>query len=143
MGDSADTALIAASSVHEESAYSHFLYFHLRYGEELQQIERHLEGVTNDLEKRHSTIYRHWHEALKHLRQGVYLISKRIPLPDPEKFLESIKTFSITSAIRFLRDLASACGLNLESLWVKQFHEHINILLQTHLQMMQQQERAR
>lgn len=112
-----------------EGAQRVFEEFLTLYQPTLVRTEYYLEQIMEELEPEYAEAYRPWHQALHNLFRGVYLISKKIPLSDPEGFMESLRMFSFDSAIRFLYDLCISCRLALQRDWIENFHKHINMLL--------------
>ena len=109
-----------------ESAFESFLTL---YHPLLSKIDHYLEHVMSEIGPTYARAYMPWHTALHDLCSGVFLISKKIPLPDTERFIEALKTFSFESAIQFLYDLCLSCRILLERDWIKKFQEHIHTLL--------------
>lgn len=73
--------------------------------------------------------YRPWHQSLTNLLQGVYLLSKKIPLPNPDEFLDALRTFSFSGTVNFLHDICLCCRIKLEQDWKERFRQHIDALL--------------
>jgi hypothetical protein len=111
-----------------EGAQRVFEEFLVLYQPALSSVQHYLERVIFEAPD-YADAYKPWHKALQDLFQGVYLTAKRIPLPDPDAFLEALRMFSFQSAIQFLCDLCISCRLALQRDWAKHFHEHINMLL--------------
>lgn len=112
-----------------EGAQRVFEEFLVLYQPALTHIEHFLEHVMEDAGPDYADAYKPWHKALHDLFRGVYLVAKKIPLPDPEAFTEALRMFSFDSAIQFLSDVCLSCRLSLQNDWGQRFREHINILL--------------
>ncbi len=112
-----------------EGAHRVFEEFLVLYQPALLSVERYLETVIEEIGPDYADAYRPWHKGLHDLFQGVYLMAKKIPLPDPEAFADALRMFSFDSAVRFLWDLCISCKLALQSDWVERFREHIDMLL--------------
>ena len=112
-----------------EGAQRVFEEFLLLYEPTLVRIEEYLEQVIEQAGPAYATAYRPWRKALRDLMRGVYLTARKIPLPDPEAFIDAAKMFYFDSASQFLRDICINCRIALQRDWVERFREHINFLL--------------
>lgn len=106
-----------------------FEEFFLLYQPTLTRAERYLEKAVKELQPEYAEGYQPWLRSLQQLLRGVYLVVKKIPMPDTESFLESLRTFSFDSAIEFLRDICVSSRISLSRDWTDRFREHINLLL--------------
>jgi len=112
-----------------EGAMRVFDEFLTIYQPTLIRIEYYLEEIIEQAGPTYAEAYRPWHTALHNLFKGVYLVSRKIPLPNPTKFIDALKTFDFDSAVQFLYDLCANCKITLHENWVTRFKEHINLLL--------------
>lgn len=112
-----------------EGAQRVFEEFLTLYQPVLMRVEYYLEEVIEHAGVTYAEAYKPWQSALHDLFKGVYLTAKAVPLPDTEKFIDALRTFSFDSAIRFLSDICTSCRLKLPQDWVTKFREHINLLL--------------
>jgi hypothetical protein len=106
-----------------------FEQFLIDYQPVLTQVEDYLDEVIEKTNSTYRQAYMPWKDALHELISGVSLISKEIPLPNKETFMQALRMFSFESTITFLRDLCNICQLRLKNGWRKEFKEHINELL--------------
>ncbi|MDX2113690.1 MAG: hypothetical protein SFW63_08180 [Alphaproteobacteria bacterium] len=110
-----------------QGAHMVFHQFMNRY----QPIFIRLEGYLDDMAQnagRYAEAYKPWQQALHHLRRGVYLTAKKIPLQNAQTFIEAIQTFSFDGALRLLQDLCASCRISLPSGWAEQFRKHLKLL---------------
>jgi len=112
-----------------EGAQRVFEEFLTLYQPTLIRVEYYLEEVIEHAGAPYAEAYKPWHIALHDLFKGVYLTSKKLPLPNKEKFIDALRTFSFDSAIQFLLDICANCKLKLSQDWSDKFREHINLLL--------------
>ncbi|MFW0776994.1 MAG: hypothetical protein ACN2B6_04670 [Rickettsiales bacterium] len=112
-----------------EGAQRVFEQFLKLYQPTLIRVEYYLEDIIEHAGPAYAEAYQPWHDAVHSLFKGVYLQAKRIPLPDTEKFIAALETFSFDSAIKFLQDLCVSCKLKANREWVARFREHIKLLL--------------
>lgn len=112
-----------------EGAQRVFEEFLTLYQPTLIRIEYYLEEVIEQAGVTYAEAYRPWHSAMHDLFKGVYLTAKKVPLPDTDKFIDALRTFSFESAIQFLCDICINCKLQIAKDWVERFREHINLLL--------------
>lgn len=112
-----------------EGAQRVFEEFFILYQPALSSVQHYLAQVTEEMGAEYAAAYRPWQSALSDLFQGVYLTAKKIPLPDPEGFLEALRMFSFESAVQFLSDLCISCRLVMRRDWQKRFREHIEMLM--------------
>src|SRR5437763_365397 len=110
----------------QEGARRVFEQFLIIYQPTLTRLEQHLEGLIETTEPAFAQAYEPWHKALQDLFRGVYMVAKKVPLPDPEAFIDALRMFTFESAIQFLNDLCISCKMVLHQDWVKTFREHIN-----------------
>lgn len=103
-------------------------FFHL-YHPTLVRLEYKLYNIIEETEPVYANAYRPWQKALHILVRGIYMLAKRIPLPDIEDFRDALRMFSFDGAIQFLDDLTMRCRLSLHPEWAEQFREHIKLLL--------------
>lgn len=92
-------------------------------------VEYHLEDVIESAGPAYAQAYKPWYDALHTLFKGVYLTAKKIPLPDTEKFIDALHTFSFEGTLQFLSDLCISCKLKVTQEWLNRFREHIKLLL--------------
>lgn len=112
-----------------EGAQRVFEQFLVIYQPVLIRVEYYLEEVIEQAGVNYAEAYKPWHVALHDLFKGVYLTAKNIPIPDKDRFIDALRTFSFDSAIQFLSDICISCKLRLPQDWVAKFREHINLLL--------------
>lgn len=112
-----------------EGAFRVFEGFLVIYQPALVGVEHYLHQAMHDMEPTFAEAYRPWQNALHDLFTGIYLTAKKIPLPDPEKFMEALRLFSFDSAIRFLHDICISCKMKMQANWSERFREHIDMLL--------------
>lgn len=112
------------------------------YQPTLRRIERHLEGVIDEAGPHFAEAYRHWYKALRDVFRGVYFVSKNLPLPNKDAFLEALRMFSFDSAIQFLKDICVDCRIALERDWAQHFHQHIDTLLFSYAVLTRQQKQT-
>jgi len=112
-----------------EGAKRVFEQFFILYQPALTRVEHYLEHVIDQMEPAYAEAYRPWHKALRDLSQCFYLAARKIPLPDPESFMDALRMFSFDSAVEFLKDLCISCQLVLDKDWAQHFREHIDMLL--------------
>jgi hypothetical protein len=103
--------------------------FFTLYQPTLTQLDTYLENIVEEVGPIYAQAYRPWHIALHDLCTGIFLMSKKIPLPDKDRFMEALKIFSFDGAIQFLYDLCTSCRITLDPNWLKRFQQHINLLL--------------
>lgn len=103
--------------------------FLVLYQPTMSRVEEYLEKIVEETRPAYAEAYRPWLKALQDMMQGIYLVAKKIPLPDSESFMESLRMFSFESAIDFLRDICVCCRHILPRDWTDRFREHINMLL--------------
>lgn len=112
-----------------EGAQRVFEEFLILYKPILITVQGHLENLMHDMGPLYADAYQPWCNALKDLFQGVYLVARKIPLPDKEAFTEALRMFSFDSAVQFLCDLCVSCRISLQRDWARYFREHIHLLL--------------
>ena len=112
-----------------DSARRVFESFLTIYQPTLERVEDYLEEIIDTKAPVYGAAYEPWHDALKNLLRGAYLMSRKIPLPNKEDFLEALKMFSFESTILFLRDVCLSCHIKLMRDWEENFRSHINMLL--------------
>lgn len=112
-----------------EGAQRVFEEFLVLYQPTFAHIEYRLEHIIEEMQPAYADAYRPWHKALQDLFRGVYLIAKKIPLPDPEGFMDALRIFTFESAILFLQDLCVSSRLSLPRDWAQNFRKHIDMLL--------------
>lgn len=113
----------------QEGALRTFQEFAANYHQTLQQIDEYLDCTIADLDPIVAKAYEPWHNALQDLFHGVYLVAKKIPMPNPKAFVESMQIFSFDGAVQFLFDLCISCKLEIAQEWKKRFQEAINALM--------------
>jgi hypothetical protein len=106
-----------------------FEEFTLLYRPTLERVGQYLEDMMETKAPAYAEAYAPWHSALKTLVRGTYLVSRKVPLPNPEAFIEAVRMFSFEGTIQFLRDVCLSCQLKLVRNWEDKFREHINLLL--------------
>lgn len=106
-----------------------FEEFIVTYKPILTRVEEYLEEVIRKTDPTYAVGYMPWKNALHELMTGAYLISRKIPLPNKEDFMEALCLFSFDSAIKFLRDICNICQVQLKKNWEKEFRDHVNRLL--------------
>jgi hypothetical protein len=106
-----------------------FEQFIIIYQPVLQNAEDYLEDIIEKTAPAYAEAYKPWKNAIHELIKGTFLISRKIPLPDKQVFMEALQMFSFDSAIQFLRDICKLCSIKLNMSWEKEFREHINQLL--------------
>ncbi len=114
---------------HKSTGNNAFEDFLINYKPILMRVENYLEEVIEKIDPAFVRGYIPWKKALHELITGVYLITKKIPLPNKEDFMEALCLFSFDSSIKFLRDICNICQLQLKRNWEKEFREHIDKLL--------------
>lgn len=112
-----------------EGARRTFEDFLTLYKPTLERVEDYLESIIEKEGSMYGVAYSPWQEAIHDLLRGVYLMSRKIPLPNKEDFTEALRMFSFESAIKFLRDVCLCCRIALKTNWEEKFREHINMLL--------------
>lgn len=135
------------SDIHRTEVYTDIMcrvseQFLTDYQPVLARVENYLEEVIEKTDSAYKEAYIPWKNALHELLTGLYLITKKIPLPNKETFLESLHMFSFESTITFLRDICGICQLQLKNGWRKEFREHINQLLFSISTLNQQQQHS-
>lgn len=113
----------------KEGAYRACREFLTIYQPILTRIEFYLEQVIEQAGPAYAEAYRPWHKSLQDLLHGAYLTARKIPLPDPDAFVEALRMFSFESAIQFLRDICASCQIVLQHDWKEHFRKHIDTLL--------------
>lgn len=108
-----------------EGAQRVFREFLTFYQPSLVSVEYYLERVIEEVDPVYADAYRPWYQALHDLFSGASLIAKNNPLPDPDGFLDALRTFRFDSAACFLSDLCVDCQQD----WAQHFREHIDMLL--------------
>lgn len=106
-----------------------FEEFFTSYKDTLTALEKYLDKIMAKTEPVFAEAYKPWRDAVHDLLRGVHLLAKNIPLPDPESFLDALRTFSFEGAIQFLRDLCASCKIALQPNWADIFHKQIDTLL--------------
>lgn len=124
-----------------EGAYRTFEAFVDFYRPTLVVASEHLEGIVDNMPEKYAEAYRPWQHALNELLIGVYLVSRKIPLPNREVFEEALKVFTLESAVRFLRDLCLSCRIQMPRDWIDRFIRNIHMLLSS-LSILNQQQAA-
>lgn len=127
--------------IEKELAERCYVFYEV-YEEDLKMIQEYLDRVDELCEAQFQTAYSHWRNLLKDMRQGVQLLRENTPLNDTENFQDSLRAFSFTSTVRFLRDIAKICDLKLERQWVERFQAHVLLIMQTHQEMIYAQNSA-
>lgn len=112
-----------------EGARRIFGEFITQYQPILIQIDNQLSKTISTLEPMYAEAYRPWKQALEQLMKGAYFISKKIPLPSTDSFLEALSMFSFEGAIAFLWDIAASCKVIITDEWVKRFRQYIDLML--------------
>lgn len=112
-----------------EGAQRVFEDFLTLYQPTLIRLEYHLEDIVDHAGTMYAEAYMPWRDALHELFKGVYLTAKKVPLPNKEKFIDALRTFSFNSALQFLIDMCASCKMRLPENWAETFREHINLLL--------------
>lgn len=102
--------------------------FIVNYQPILLRVENYLEEVISKTDKTYKEAYIPWKNALHELLSGVYSVARDIPIPNKEKFTESLCMFSFEGAATFLRDICNICQLRLKNGWRQEFREHIREL---------------
>lgn len=122
-----------------------FTEFFNLYQPLLTSIDAYLKDSMDRMSASYAQAYMPWQGAIQDMVQGVYFTVKKIPLPDTQSFLDSLRLFSFESAIQFLYDLCEICRIQLPRDWVARFQKHIHALLTAAsiLYNEQQQSRAR
>lgn len=106
-----------------------FQDFLVVYQPVLTNIEGYLAKVVEEINPIYVGAYEPWLSGLRDLIRGAYLVAKRIPMPDPESFIDALHMFSFDSAIEFLKDICACCRINLAHDWGENFRKHIDMLL--------------
>lgn len=112
-----------------EGAHRVFEEFNKLYQPVLQSAEKHLHVVVAKMEPEYGTAYTSWYNALDELCRGIYMISRNIPMPDMQRFIDSLHMFSFDSAAQFLYDLCRNAKIPLPRDWIKVFRAHVDLLL--------------
>lgn len=99
------------------------------YQPTLISAQKHLHVVITRMEPQYADAYTPWYTALNEITRGIHMLSKNIPLPDMERFIDALYMFTFEGAIQFLSDLCRNCKIQLERNWEKHFREHISMLL--------------
>jgi hypothetical protein len=142
MGDS-DYILPPSDEDDIKGAQRVFEDFFTLYQPTLSRVDNYLENIEEQVGPLYAQAYKPWQIALHDLCTGIYLVTKKIPLPDKDKFMEALKIFSFDGAIQFLYDLCASCRITLDSNWLKRFQQHINLLLMSISILNRQQQAAR
>ena len=95
----------------------------------LNRVDKHLQHMMENTEPTYAKAYRPWLNGLRDICKGIYLLSKGIPLPDPEALLDALKMFSFESTIQLLHDICVSCKLKLQNDWVLKFRKDIDTML--------------
>jgi len=128
-----------ASEDDQDGAQRVFEEFYVLYKNTLVSVETYLEQVLGDVNPAYAGAYRPWYRATRTLLRGVYLTVRRIPLPDPEAFVESLRTFSFEGAAQFLNDVCISCKVKVEQGWSRRFRENVDTLIKAHRIIVQRQ----
>ena len=126
--------LVTPPSSNEDSdgAFRVFEEFLIIYQPALEQAECYLEQFSSIMQTGFSSAYTPWLKAVRELRKGIYLMAKKIPLPDPESFQDALRTFSFDSAAQLIRDICIGCKMRIDANWAKHFRDNILILSQAY-----------
>jgi hypothetical protein len=95
----------------------------------LQSAEKHLHMMITNMEPEFAAAYTPWHSALYELSMGIYMMSRNIPIPDMQRFIDVLHMFCFESAVQFLRDLCRNAKISLPRNWEAGFRSHIDMLL--------------
>ena len=106
-----------------------FENFFTLYQPTLTRVDQYLKQVMREVGPVYAEAYRPWQIAIHDLASGLFLMAKKIPLPDKERFTEALSIFTFDGAVRFLYDLCASCMLQLDRDWIKRFTQHIHMLL--------------
>lgn len=120
----------------ENELAGHCLIFCEVYEDDLKMIQEYLDSVDKMCEVQFQTAYSHWSQLLQDMRQGIITLRDHSPINNPDTFHESLRAFSFTSTVRFLRDIANICGIKVEKQWVERFQANILLIMQSHQQML-------
>jgi len=112
-----------------DTSHRVFESFIVAYQPILKTAEDYLEDIVERTAPAYAEAYKPWKDALHELLRGAYLISRKIPLPNKDRFVEALQMFSFDSTIKFLCDICKLCGIKLAKDWEEDFHEYINQLL--------------
>lgn len=117
-----------------DGAYRCFNEFFLNYQSSLTRVEYYLEEVMLMVDDGFAQAYKTWHKAIKELLRGVYLVVKKIPLPDADALLEALQILSFESAAKFLQDILVSCKMiaDKENEWSQKFFQNIQSLMLAH-----------
>ena len=99
------------------------------YQPTLLAAQNHLSQTLFKMPAQYAAAYKPWHTALQDLTRGLYLLSKKIPVPDMERFIDALHMFSFEGAINFLADLCKNCNLSLTKNWETEFRQQVDRLL--------------
>ena len=115
--------------------------FHQHYNEDLITAQNYLDRLVATTPAQFAEGYMPWLKALRDFVQGVHLLAKKIPLPDPKRFKEAVTIFSLDSTINFIFDLCAAARRTMEIDWAEKFRKDIVAVLAA-FQIIAQQKQA-
>lgn len=122
-------------------AYRVINEFHQKYSEDLLSAQHYLDRLVTTTALEYAEGYKPWLKALKDFIQGVHLMAKKIPLPDPKRFREALSIFSLESTINFVFDLCAAARRTLDRDWSETFRKNIIAVMAAIQIVAQQQQR--
>lgn len=103
--------------------------FLVEYQPILTKVDQHLQEMIENTQPVYAQAYKPWLKALRDICMGVFLMSKGIPLPDPQALVGALKTFSFESTLQLLHDLCISSKLSLKAEWIRKFREDIDTML--------------
>lgn len=120
---------LPVSNADLDGAYRVIDEFHRLHAADLSTAHEYLNTLMTTTAASYADGYRPWQKALKEFLQGIYLLVKKVPLPNTRQFKEALLTFSLASAANFVFDLCMAAKRNLSRDWVEMFHHNILAVL--------------
>ena len=95
----------------------------------LSTAETYLQNMIDNTEPAYAQAYKPWLKELRDLCVGVYMMSKDIPLKNPQSLLDALEMFTFDSALQLLHDVCITCKLQLKKDWLAKLREDINNML--------------
>lgn len=126
-----------------QSARNACVQFINEYHPILSTAESYLQNMIEQTEPTFAQAYKPWLKGLHDLCVGVYLLSKGIPLKNPQSLLEALKMFTFESTLQFLHDVCISCKLKLQGDWLRKFRQDIDNILFAAAVLSRGQEQAR
>ena len=117
-----------ASAGDTSGAIRVFSEFLDEYEQILVSADQYLQNIMDQIGPEFAPAYRPWQKGVRDLLQGVFVVTRKLPVRNAKAFADALRLFSLDSAIAMLSDICISCKIALPRHWVAAFRKNIRVL---------------